>query len=407
MEATISLRRAVQPLLAHDPEDRAVSAFCAAVLNGLRRSNQRDKGMLYLSGLLSARGRKTVRNIASPVGDRAVEQSLHHFVANSTWADAAVRGALARRLDRAVRPMAWVVEPMTVVKAGTRSVGVSNAFVPQLGRVANNQQAVGLWLATEGLSFPVNWRLVLPPEWLDDKERRRRAEIPDDLAAVTPEECAVDAVVEAAEDWRLNRRAVVLDARHGQLAPVIGEFSFRAIPALLRVDGDTELLVTEPSVPGYGAGPVTAARLAASLKGLRLPVPWHEGTHRTDARATLAVAARVVLPTVRGRAGASARPHPLVLLAEWDHAGQPARRFWIATFTSGSPAALVRLTRLTRQVRRDFAEVGTAVGLRDFEGRSFRGWHHHVTLASAAHAIVSLSSAGLLGEATKPAEDVA
>ncbi len=136
--------------------------LCAALFSGFARRDQRLKAEQYLHGLLTAQGRKSIRNIAAQIGGPAAEQSLHHFVSSSTWDWQPMRAALGRYLERNGCPQAWVVRPMPIPKAGEHSVGVDRRFDPERGQVFHGQQAFGVWFAGEELSVPVNWRLFLP-----------------------------------------------------------------------------------------------------------------------------------------------------------------------------------------------------------------------------------------------------
>lgn len=170
----------------HRVPDDALGRLCAEIFAPLPRSDQRRKGELYLRGLLSAGGRKSMRNIATHVGDRAAEQSLHHFISSSTWDWGPVRATLARYLERSLRPRAWVVHPVVIPKAGRHSVGVARRFVPSLGQVVNSQEAFGVWAANEETSSPVNWRLMLCEDWRDT-DRLGPAPLPQDAhLAATP-----------------------------------------------------------------------------------------------------------------------------------------------------------------------------------------------------------------------------
>ena len=190
----------------------------------LPRSDQRHRGMHYLQGLLTADGRKSVRNIAAAVGGHATEQRLHHFVASSTWRWTPVRRALAEYVVRAAPPEAWVVRPMVIPKAGENSVGVARQFLPYVGHVLNAQLAVGVWAVSESAGFPVNWRLHLSDTWLDDDTRRSQASIPDAVASETLGTCAQEAYLGMARKWGVVDRPVVLDSTECDTAAVMSAF---------------------------------------------------------------------------------------------------------------------------------------------------------------------------------------
>ncbi|MFI1563608.1 IS701 family transposase [Streptomyces sp. NPDC020490] len=375
------------------PAEAGLAELTDLLFASLRRRDQRDKGAKYLRGLLTAKGRKSIRNIASVTGGSAAEQSLHHFVSCSPWEWAPMRRALAEYVHKAVEPQAWVVQSVQIPKVGEHSVGVGRHFVPHLGQTVNGQQAFGLWLAGQGVSAPVNWRMYLPGSWLDDSDRRRRAEIPEELPEETLAACAAAVVLEVA-GWGLPVRPVVLDARSPQVRGALDTFAALGVPFLARIDPGDRLTVADPALPGYGAGALPAQHIMRSVSGLRRPVRWLDPSAPTPAvRTSLAAAIRVEPAREPSRpAAAEAGRGRMLLLGEWRDPRRPPAELWLTGMGAAPPGALLRLGKLVRRVARDYREVGEPSGLSEFAGRSFHGWHRHVTLASAAHA------AALLGE---------
>ncbi|MFF1543797.1 IS701 family transposase [Streptomyces sp. NPDC058291] len=373
----------------HQPADVVAELSAALFPRALRRKDQRWWAEQYVRGLLAADGRKSVRRIASAVGGGAAEQSLHHLIAASTWSWSPMREALAGRLQDAMTPSAWVVQPMTIPKVGEHSVGVGRSAVPRPGRPDNGQQAFGLWFASERSSAPVNWRLHLPGGWIRDPERRRRADIPDDVVEETLEECAA-AVVRSTLAWRVPRRPVVLGAAGPDLGATARRYRAAGVPLLVRVSGATALTVREPSLPGFGAGPLSAERIADSVRALRRPVRWADPLSGPAAvRSSLVVGVPVALP---GAAGAG-DGRPGLLLGEWVDPRRPPTEFWLTDLDRTAVPVLLRLAKLARRVTRDCTTAGREVGLQDFVGRSFKGWHRHTTLASVAYAARTLADA--------------
>ncbi|MFJ8670259.1 IS701 family transposase [Streptomyces sp. NPDC093600] len=368
--------------------DDVYDELCATLFSGFPRRDQRLKAEQYLRGLLSAQGRKSIRNIAAQIGGPAAEQSLHHFISSSTWDWRPMRSALAGVLERNSCPQAWVVRSMPIPKAGEHSVGVDRRFDPERGQVVQGQQAFGVWFASEELSVPVNWRLFLPDLWVRDRTRRDRADVPEGAGEETLEECAVAAALDTAR-WRdVIRKPLLIDLRGGPARTALNRLAAARMPVIARIGASCRLSVADRAMPGFGAGPLPAQQILESLKGLRRPVSWLDtaAPSRTS-RTSLATVVRVVLPAPPGE-----RSRPLLLLGEWDDPRQPVSRIWITDLTASTVGTLLRLTKLTRRVERDFTQVGEGAGLRDFVGRSFRGWHRHITLASAAHAATVLAT---------------
>ncbi|MCB5166025.1 transposase [Streptomyces bambusae] len=368
----------------------------------LARRDQRLKGEQYLRGLLVAEGRKSIRNIAAHLGEAAMEQSLHHFVSSSTWDWMPVRAALAAHTGRRVAPHALVVRLLSIPKTGERSVGVDRSVDPHLGHAFRGQQAFGVWQAAPALSVPVHWRLHLPESWTEDGLRRRRAEIPAELGPETLEECAVEAALEAVRFASGPRRPVVLDLPVSRVGAVLRQFAAAGVPAVVRVGAETRFTMEEPALPGHGRGPLPAHRLLSSVAGLRRPATWTDpAVVGPLPRTSLVAAVRVSLPGAApaGAAGTAGTAGGALLLGEWTDARSGPAALWVTNTPRVRPETLLRTTRLTARVDHDLDRYGEAAGLRDFEGRSFRGWHRHITLASAAHAVRALAD---LAPAARP-----
>lgn len=369
--------------------DDTVTELCATLFSSFPRKDQRQRGEQYLRGLLTTEGRKTARNIAAHLGAPATEQTLHHFIADSTWNWRPLRAALAAHLERRAAPQAWVVRQMAVPKTGEHSVGVDRGpgTAPQPRPSFRGQQSLGVWLASQELSAPVDWRLVLPDQWVQDPALRERAGVPAEAGAESPQECAVAVALEAARHWG-PRRPVLIDVRSGDVASAVAPLTAARVPFLLRIGGSQRLSVADRAMPGFRGGPLPAQQILQLVKGVRRPVPWQDGAVGLAPRMSLAAMVPVVLQD------RSAAPRGLFLLGEWSDPGRPPSALWLTGMTQPGPGPLLRLTKLTRRVDADFARVGEEAGLRDYVGRSFPGWHRHMTLASAAHAAVVLSRVG-------------
>ncbi|MFJ7205573.1 IS701 family transposase [Streptomyces sp. NPDC098789] len=368
-----------------------IDVLISLFFESLPRRDQRNWARVYLNGLVRTSGKKTIRNIAG-TGASSVEQSLQQFISKSPWDWTPVRRSLAQHLERtAQRPLAWVVQPMVIEKAGDRSVGVGRQFVPQLGRTANCQQAGGIWLASSEASFPVEWTLTLPGPWTSELLHRRRAGIPDTARSLTPAQDAVQAVQRMAATWQLQRRPVVMEVANTDIAHTIESFSLQDIPFVLKVDGS--LPVSFGGAGRHKPGPhiAPARELIDSLRSQRRVVEWTRHG-RGEGAVTLLTAAAVLGTPLEERVAPA--PTPLLLVGAWTEAALLPSEFWITNIGDRPLAQLFLLAKLTDRVSLDFAGICEPVGIRDFEGRSFRGWHHHATLASVAHAATLLGARG-------------
>ncbi|SFE57982.1 SRSO17 transposase [Actinopolyspora alba] len=364
-------------------EDEVVEELCSAAFAGLRRRDQRRRGEQYVRGLLSSTGRRSIRNIATSVGGAAAAQNLHHFVHSSTWDWNAVRELLLSHLRERITPAAWVVSPLSIPKNGDHSVGVLSC--------ANKQQAFGLWLTDESSAFPVDWRLYLTTEWLADRNRRSRAAIPSGAGAETLGQSVANVAFEAARRWGPLDAPVVFDNDSVDLDLFGTGLAAAPFPFLMRVRADNRFVVTDPTLPGYGSVPTTARRLLEAVRGLRGDVEWTDPVTRR--RHTSAAVTVPVEPIPRRPDGGpdTGKRRMLRLVGEWSDPRNPPERMWLTNARTPSVDALLRSGKLPRRVARDSEEIGGTVGIRDFEGRTYPGWHRHITLASLAHTARVLS----------------
>jgi SRSO17 transposase len=388
-----------------------LGAFAEDLFASVPRKDRRRWGQTYLRGLLLDGKRKSIQPMATrlakgdPQADAyAIEQALQQFVNQSPWDPAAVRRRLAQRMTAAIGPAAWVIDDTGFPKFGRWSVGVARQYCGALGKVANCQVGVSVHATTEHASCPLDWRLFLPPEWDDDLERRRKAHVPADQRHRPKWQLALDMLDELAA-WDLVAPVVLADAAYGE----VGEFRLgleqRQLAYLVQVPGTLSAYpqdVAPEAVPyaGRGRPPVARYRLRrSSLRQLVLAtgdqaartVTWRQGADGAPLYSRF-VALRVRPAGVRLRRAARGGELPVRwLVAEWPLGEPEPAAYWLASLPeTTSLQQLVGLAKLRWRVEHDYRELKDALGLDHFEGRSFKGWHHHVTLVSVAHAFVTL-----------------
>jgi SRSO17 transposase len=383
-------------------EEFAVEMFVPLV-----RRDQRDKGATYVRGLLLDGRRKSMQPMAERLG--VDEQGLQQFVTSSTWAVEPVRERLARRAIEVIAPDAWVVDDTGFPKDGTASPGVARQYSGTLGKVGNCQIGVSVAAVTDAASCPLNWRLFVPERW-DDAEattpeaaaairaRRTRAGIPDDARHREKWRLALDILDELA-GWQLAPPVVVSDAGYGDNAEFRDGLTARGRAYVVQVSGDltAHAADTVPEVKPYsGRGRRPLPRYRTSPVGLRAhvlaagraavrQVTWREGTRGPMASHFVALRVRPAGRRATARLAADGSLPAVWLLAEWPPDEPEPTDYWLSTLPKGTPLAeLVRLAKVRWRIEHDYRELKTALGLDHFEGRTFAGWHRHVTLVTAA-----------------------
>ncbi|MFJ9630851.1 IS701 family transposase [Streptomyces sp. NPDC101175] len=355
-------------------------AYCRELFGDFTRADQRRWGEVYVRGLLDVPGRKTPARISEQVLGRRAVQQIQQFVNQSPWASAPVRGRLARQVVRAFRAEAWSVDEVVFAKNGDRSVGVARQYAASQERTVNCQLALAASLVGQAGGVPVNWRLLLPARWDRDERLRGAAHVPVQERCRPRWSYVLEALDEMLDEWSLEPLPVLADWRcESDPDPLLRGLEARGLGYLVQAAPLTPVLLPrrQAAAPGTRG---TLAELAAhaARHGERASVTWHDPvTERM--RHSEFVTGPVLLRTDPATA-----PRPRLLLADWPYGGSRPRAYWLTNLPARRLAEIVPLARLRRFAQGALGRMHEEFGLGDFEGRSFRGWHHHVTLASAA-----------------------
>jgi hypothetical protein len=370
------------------PPDDAVFRFTERVFEPLTRADQRAWARRYLRALLTTPGKKSARRLAASVSaSPTAAQALHQFVNVSPWDWIPVREELIRWTERRIAPRAWVVDLAVLPKRGEHSCGVHRRFVAAAGRAVTCQVGVGAFLATAADAVPVDWRLQLPGAWSKDPHRRQRARIPDDVDFRLPEQHALELVDALTAASRITPVPVV--AHLGatlQVGSLVRGLAARDRDFVLAVPDGLRVRTARPSGRRSRReeyGPVHTARGVLDHG----PAPLRtEETARPDGHARLAVVATALVhPVERPSMGAPQRAYRLFTVRPGP--SRPPSPLWLTNMTHARTEYLLGLTRLPALTLRTTRRLKDDLGLLDFEGRSFPGWHHHMTLVSAAYAL--------------------
>jgi len=360
----------------------------------------------YCAGLMMPCERKSVEPMAAitaPERTAAQHQSLLHFVGEGNWSDekvlAKVREMVLPEMERHGPIEAWIIDDTGFPKKGQHSVGVARQYCGQLGKQDNCQVAVTLSLANHHASLPAAYRLYLPDDWAGDSKRRRKAGVPDDICFKTKPEIALEQITAAcAAD--LPRGVVLMDAGYGNNSELRADITALGL-------GYVAGILSNTTVWAPGTGPLPAKTWTgrgrppkllqrdgehqpASVKELALSLPerawrtisWREGTveqlSSRFARVRVHVARRDFKRT-------ASRPQEWLLI-EWPKGEKEPTKYWLSTLPQDITfRQLIDIAKLRWRIERDYQELKQEVGLGHFEGRGWRGFHHHATLCIAAY----------------------
>lgn len=378
-----------------------LAAFAEEMFEPMVRKDQRRWGEVYLRGLMLDGKRKSIEPMAARLED-GDEQCLQQFVNQSPWRWEPVRERLAVRMSAEIVPEAWVVDDTGFPKQGRMSVGVQRQYCGALGKRGNCQIGVSINAVTSQASCPLDWRLFMPESWNDDP-RRGPCRVPDDIAHEPKWKLALQMIDELA-GWGLKAPPVLGDAAYGDVNEFRLGLEERGLEYVLDVKATTSALAadarpgTPARNPGRGRPPLARYRgpfsnvadLAAQAgRDARQQVTWREGTRGPMTSRFLALRVRPANIKLR-RADPDGELPARWLLAEWPEGEDAPTSFWISNLPHDTPIdRLVALAKLRWRVEQDYRELKDTLGLDHFEGRSWPGWQHHVTLVSVAHGFLT------------------
>ncbi len=380
-------------------------------------ADRREPLRAYLTGLLLPGERKSVEPMAARVDPRhaqARHQSMHHFVSTAPWDESAVldvaRDYALSQLERHAPVGAWVIDDTAFQKKGTHSVGVTRQYCGVLGKAENCQAVVTLSLVNATMSVPAAYDLYLPETWAQDKQRRVAAGVPKEVVFDTKWRIALRQIARLVEE-DLPRAPVVADAGYGDATEFREGVAALKLSYAVGIKPDTTLWPPgEGPLPpkryrGRGRRPskflridaqhwpVSAEALARSLPARAWKtVRWREGTRGAMSSRFAAVRVRAAH---RDRERTTPRAEEWLLI-EWPAGdAEPARYFLSNVPENVALADLVRLVKLRWRIERDYEELKQELGLGDYEGRNWRGFHHHGVLCIAAYAFLAAERARL------------
>jgi SRSO17 transposase len=360
----------------------------------------------YCTGLLLPGERKSVEPMAArlaPDNVGRMHQSMHHLVADAPWSDEAileqVRGCVLSAMKKKGPVLAWIVDDTGFPKKGSHSVGVARQYCGQIGKQDNCRVAVSLSVSTSTASLPIAFRLYLPEVWANDAGRRKQAGVPERIRFQTKPEIALDQIRKAVED-EVTPAPVLADAAYGIDSKFRAGLTELGLTYVVGVQSSTSVWAPGqgplPAKPWSGRGrPPRLLRRnnehrPLSVRELALSVPlteWKTVTWRVGTRQSMQ--SRFARLRVRPAHRDHERAEPYLeewLLVEWPKGEREPTKYWLSTLPAmTSMRDLVRMAKHRWIIERDYEELKQELGLGHYEGRGWRGFHHHATLCIAAY----------------------
>lgn len=374
-----------------------LDGYFAKIGQALNNKTRRASFAMYAMGLLGSAERKSAEPIAATASaDVQMCEPVHHrllrFLRDSPWSDREVRRVAARYAIEAMtreEPIrTWIIDDTGFLKQGTHSVGVQRQYTGSAGKIANCQIAVSLSVATRSAHVPIDFALYLPEKWTDDAKLRREAKIPEDVIFKTKPDLALEMISRAIQD-QVAGDILLADSSYGS------SYSFRESVRVLGFDYAVGILPTttmwriDSSERRRGRA-VSARDLGRELGPVAFRrVTWREGTAQGEHRKLHSRFAFCRVKVAHEDGSDPVSREPLWLIAEWPEGENAPTQFALTTLRrTMSKKQIVRLFKERYRTERVYQEMKGELGLDHFEGRSFPGWHHHVSVALCCYAFV-------------------
>jgi SRSO17 transposase len=376
--------------------------FLLDLLESIGRSERRHWAELYVRGLLQDGERKSIEPMSARLPDGNV-QAMQQFVGQSPWEWHEVWARLGKRMTAELEPdSAWVVDDTGFPKQGEDSVGVDRQYSGTLGKTGSCQVAVSLHHVGERGNAVLGWRLYLPETWTKDEKRRQAAGVPEEVVFKKKWELAVD-LIDQVRDWGVPDRIVLADAGYGEATEFREALEERSLRYAVGVAPQVGVWIKPPKtrVPPYsGRGaqpknwdygdqrPRSVKDVALQAKGWK-KVRWREGSKGWLESRFLALRVQPSHGFVHGEA-----PHKEIwLLVEWPEGESEPIKYSLCDLpASYTLRRLVRIAKCRWKIDQDYRQLKEELGLDHYEGRSWNGWHHHVTLVMLAYSFLTLET---------------
>ena len=389
------------------PQERRFAAYIEGLADAAGHADRSTPLKNYCVGLLLPGERKSVEPMAArlaPENVSRMHQSLHHLVADAPWNDAAMLGQVRQQVLPAMEKngpiVAWIVDDTGFPKQGKHSVGVARQYCGQIGKQDNCQAAVSLSVSTTSSSLPIAWRLYLPEVWCQDATRCRQAGVPAEIDFQTKPEIALEQIRQAVAE-KAPPGVVLADAAYGNGMQFRSSLTELGLQYAVGIESSTTVwepgeqpLPAQPHTGGRGAPAKRLRRNPAhhpvSVKELAFSLPttaWKDIGWRPGSQGTLRSRFAAVRVRPAHRDYKRTEPHAEEwLVIEWPKPESEPTKYWLSTLPAKtSLKALVKMAKHRWIIERDYEELKQELGLGHYEGRGWRGFHHHATLCIAAY----------------------
>ena len=362
------------------------------------RREQQHWALVYWQGLVHPELRKSVERLALGLEGGNV-RAMQRFIGKGAWDDAAI---LSRHRERVAESLGQadgvlIVDGSDFPKKGSHSVGVARQYCGATGKVDNCQAGVFVGYASRRGQTLLDARLYLPDEWfaVSSQARWERCGIPEGTSFRTKPQLAWEMIKAAHESGVLPFSWVTCDDAFGSNPEFLGHLEESGIQYLADVPVSTLVWIERPETQGGPAKGRDASPKRRLVPGAPPPrrvdelaaeLPksaWRKRKVKAGEKGLI----EAHFAFVRAVAVRDKLPGPDVWVVFRRSLSDPAE---MKIFLSNAPAdvgrpQLVRISGMRWPIETCFEEAKGNLGMAEYQTRSWRGWHHHMTLVILAH----------------------
>jgi SRSO17 transposase len=384
--------------------NEALAPYLDAIGLLLGSNTRKESFAVYVAGLMSAIERKTAETIAAMACTDTAKmdawhQQLLHVIGQAQWEDGPIREYAAKYALKAAgvqnRCDSWVIDDTGFPKQGKHSVGVQRQYSGTLGKIGNCQIGVSLVATYPCGQIPVDFALYLPESWAEDELRRKKAKVPSAVQFQTKPELAVEMMRRALASGIAPPSIVLADAAYGNSSAFRQALRSMRLRIGVAIQASTKMWRVDKS--GAKRGPQTCAENIADKAHFRR-VTWAQGTKGS------LTSKFSFLRVVVARDECADNSDAMWLVVERPDDEKEKTKYLLTDLPRVmSRRKIVWYLHQRYKTERVYEDLKLEFGLDHYEGRSFVGWHHHVTAAIVCYNFVAAQQARLFFP--EPGED--
>jgi SRSO17 transposase len=372
------------------------------------RREQREKSADYMKGLfINNIKRKSIEPMVLEMkgADTNEVRNMQLFISKGAWDDEIILKRHREEVDKSLGEDEGVIilDGSDFPKKGIHSVGVKRQYCGTLGKIENCQAGVFIcYASSKGRTF-LDHRLYMPEEWIKGEEfaeRRRRYGVPEDLVFKKKQELGFDMIKSIVEEESLRARWLTCDEAFGRDTLFLDNVAGTGLLYFAEVPHDTRVWTERPEVAipewsGHGKKPTRVRVVSGAPKPQNVveffdslpPDDWTRLTIKEGSDGPMTYDFRF-LRVVAIREGL---PGPDVwLVLRRDVLSGELKTFLSNAPIDSPPEALARVSCMRWPIETCFQEAKQHVGMKDYEIRTWKGWHHHMTMCILAYQFLVL-----------------